>query len=458
MKRLREEFLKNWLLSENRKPLIIRGARQVGKTWIVREIAKKFGLHLIEINLEKDPQYISLFGTNDPKRIILNLSSQLNTSIDPEKSLLFLDEIQAAPEIIGKLRWFAEDLPNLAVIGAGSLLEFVLSDHSFSMPVGRISYMHLEPLSFEEFLLASQKLFFYEYLKNYQLNDEVPLSIHENLMDLFKEYTFVGGMPAAVANWCLKRELKDLNQIHHDLLATYRDDFAKYKGKIVINRLEEVMMSVPRQLGQKFTFTHVNPAVSTSIVKESLELLCKARICYQIYGCAANGIPLGAEILEKYRKVNFLDAGLASASLGISFDQLANITDLTVINNGAIAEQIVGQVLRTLQEPYIEPHLYYWHRDEKGSSAEIDYIIQDGSHVVPLEVKSGKSGSLKSLHLFMEIKKLKIAVRINSDFPSITEINVKIQNGKSAEYRLLSLPFYLLSEMRRLLKNNHTPK
>lgn len=453
MKRTREKFLKTWLNSENRKPLVIRGARQVGKTWLVRHLAKKEGLELIEINFEKNPQLISLFSTNDPKQILLNLGAALNLSIIPEKSLLFLDEIQAAPELLAKLRWFAEDLSILAVIAAGSLLEFVLNDHAFSMPVGRISYMHLEPLSFEEFLLACDKNALFNYITEYKLTEEIPLTIHETLISHFKEYIIVGGMPAAVSVWCRKNNLQDLNQVHQDLLATYRDDFAKYHGKIIIKRMEEVMMAVPRQLGQKFMYSRVNSDVPSSIIKDTLELLCQARICYQIRGCAANGVPLAAELLEKHRKAIFLDVGLSASALGISFDQLVTINDLTLINKGAVAEQVVGQILRTLLPPFIEPSLYYWHREEKGSSAEVDYIIQNGNNVLPIEVKAGKTGSLKSLHLFMKIKALAQAVRINSDLPNVMDVDVKIQNGESSCYRLFSLPFYLLSQLFRILED-----
>ena len=151
------KFLQEWLQGSDRKPLVIRGARQVGKTWLVRQLAKEAGRELIEINLEKRPQLISLFTSNDPRAILINLSAAFNQSIDSNKCILFLDEIQAAPELFSKLRWFREDLPQLAVVCAGSLLELVLADHSFSMPVGRVSYMHLEPLSFDEYLLANNK-------------------------------------------------------------------------------------------------------------------------------------------------------------------------------------------------------------------------------------------------------------------------------------------------------------
>lgn len=451
MRRAGIKFLNEWLISGNRKPLVLRGARQVGKTWLVRHFAKEKGLQLVEVNFERRPQLNSLFSSNDPKQILLNLTSVTNQPIDTKKALLFLDEIQAAPEILAKLRWFAEDLPELPVIAAGSLLEFVLAEHSFSMPVGRISYMHLEPLSFEEFLLASDKSSLLEYLTNYSLEAELPAAIHEQLMHLFKEYTFIGGMPAAVSSWIHKKSLQEVNQIHHDLMATYRDDFAKYSARLPVERFDEVILSVPKSLGEKFVFSKVNPEIRSSIVKQALDLLCKARICYRVNGTAGNGVPLEAEIQEKYLKIIFLDVGLCSAALGLTLDQLYMIKELTLINHGGIAEQLVGQSLRTVFPFYVEPSLFYWHREEKGSNAEVDYLIQHHSKVIPIEVKAGSTGSMKSLQVFMGLKGYKMAVRINSAPPSLVDVEVKTPQGSLVQYKLLSLPFYLIEQIHRLL-------
>jgi uncharacterized protein len=451
MKRARLSFLKDWLASANRKPLVIRGARQVGKTWLVRRLAQVENKNLIEVNLERRPEFVSLFDSNDPQRILLHLETVFNQSIDPQTSLLFIDEIQAAPELMAKLRWFAEDLPELPVIAAGSLLEFILSEHVFSMPVGRINYMHLEPLSFEEFLLASDKNMLVEYLKTYHMEMEIPKMIHQQLITLFKEYVIVGGMPAAVSSWVDKHSLISVNQVQHDLMATYRDDFAKYSGRIATRELDAVMMSIPKHLGQKFIFTKVDTAIKIPTIKQSLNLICTARICHRVFGCAANGVPLGAELQEKYLKVIFLDVGLCSAALGLSLNQLNEAEEVILINKGGIAEQITGQGLRSIDPPYVEPALYYWHREEKGSSAEIDYVIQHGNSVVPIEVKAGSTGGLKSLHLFMSLKHLPLAVRINSDIPSQTLVKVKDHAGNPIEYTLLSLPFYLIDQLHRLL-------
>lgn len=451
MYRFASDYLNQWLISPNRKPLIMRGARQVGKTWLIRHLAQVSGKKLLEINFENNPSSASLFNSNKPQEILLNLSSVLNQEVNPEDSLLFLDEIQAAPQLIGQLRWFAEDMPKIAVVAAGSLLEFVLAKPNFSVPVGRVSYMHIEPFSFEEFLIAKNKSL-YNYLKTYEFGTNVPKAIHEQLNVLFKEYLIIGGMPGVLSSWFSQQSIASVNLVKNDLLTAYRDDFNRYNGRIPVERIDEVMLSVPKMLSEKFVYKNVNTDLSAVAVKKCLELLENARICSRIKSCSANGVPLAAEVNEKYFKEIFLDVGLCSTALGLNLIELRSVVDITLINNGGLAEQFVGQQLRAIEEPYIEPVLYYWRRDETGSSAEIDYITQHNNHVLPLEVKAGSTGSLKSLHLFMNIKQLNVAVRVNSDYPSNVDVDVQANNGKNAKYKLLSIPFYLLGQLHRLVE------
>ncbi len=451
MERFATNYLNQWLSSKNRKPLVIRGARQVGKTWLVRNFATLCGRKLVELNFEKQPSHLSLFGSNDPKAILFQLGTLVGEKLDPEKHLLFLDEIQSAPQLLAKLRWFAEDLPSLPVITAGSLLEFVLQEHTFSMPVGRINYMHLEPLTFEEFLLAKNQQVLYEYLLNYTVNFEIPYSIHEQLMELFKEYILVGGLPGVVANWVTEHSLELVNQIQQDLLATYRNDFAKYKGRIEITQLDEVFIAIPKMLGKKFVFSQINKQMQSNAIKKILHLFELARVSHRISWSAANGVPLAAEVKDKYFKEIFLDVGLSIGTLGLNLHQINTASKFNLINNGGIAEQVVGQLLRTINPFYVEPALYCWSREESGASAEVDYIIQYGSKIIPIEVKSGSTGSLKSLHLFMKLKNLTTAVRINSDVPTKTDLAVNFHNEDQIKYQLLSIPFYLIGRIYQLL-------
>lgn len=453
MRRDRTSFLVHWLNSQARKPLIIRGARQVGKTWLIRDLAHSQKRRLIELNFEKRPDLESLFSSNDPREIMINVAASTGSKIEPSQTILFLDEIQAAPHLLEKLRWFAEDMPGLPVIAAGSLLDFSLAEHEFSMPVGRIGYLYLEPLSFEEFLDAVGQHELRAYLDNYDWNLNIPAVIHSQLMKTIKEYLVIGGMPAAVLSWATEKAPDVVNQIHFDLLTTYRDDFAKYSGRLTINRLEDVMSSVPRQLGKKFVYKNANSEVSTAPLKHALDLLSKARVCHRIMATSANGLPLDAEADERFFKVIMLDCGLCGASLGLSLHQLRSISEISMINSGGMAEQLVGQLLRTITPAYIPPSLYYWQRGKKSAEAEIDYIIQHENQAIPVEVKAGTTGTLKSLHQFMKEKKKTIAIRVNSDFPRQGPVHVKDSFGSSIEYNLLSLPFYLLGQLHRLIQS-----
>ncbi len=453
MKRDRTLFLVQWLNSKGRKPLIIRGARQVGKTWLIRNLASSQERRLIELNFEKRPDQETLFSSNDPKEIVTNIAAWTGSKIEPSKVILFLDEIQVAPYLLEKLRWFAEEMPELAVIAAGSLLDFTLAKHEFSMPVGRIGYLYLEPLSFEEFLDAVGQHGLRAYLEHYDWNLNIPAAIHSQLMTAIKEYLVIGGMPAAVSSWATEKAPDLVNQIHFDLLATYRDDFAKYSGRLAIDRLEDVMSSVPRQLGKKFVYKNANSDVNAASLKQALDLLSKARICHRIVSTSANGLPLGSEADERFLKVIMLDCGLCGASLGLSLHQLRSVSELSMINNGGMAEQLVGQLLRTVTQAYIPPTLYYWQRGKKGSEAEVDYIIQHENQVIPLEVKAGTTGTLKSLHQFVKEKKKTIAIRVNSDVPSAGPVHVRDSLGSSIDYTLLSIPFYLLGQLHRLIKS-----
>ncbi len=450
MKRTRVKFLLDWLTSSNRKPLVVRGARQVGKTWLVRDFAKNQGLKLVELNFEKNPSFSTLFSSNEPKEILLNLQAHFGYKIVPEESLLFLDEVQAAPTILATLRWFAEEMPEIPVIAAGSLLEFTLAKHEFSMPVGRISYMHLEPLSFEEFLVAIGEEELKKYLEEFHWEVKIPQAIHEKLIKAVKEYLIIGGMPAAVSSWVDRKDPSSVNQIHFDLLATYRDDFAKYSGRLSTDRLDDVLRAIPRQLGQKFVYSRVNSEISSAPIKQALELLSMAFLCHRVVATSGNGLPLGAETNERFTKVIMLDCGLASAALGLSLKQLLQVSEIDLVNDGGMAEQLTGQLLRTIYLPYATPAHYYWQRNGK-SNAEIDYLIGHEALVVPIEVKAGKTGSLKSLHQFMSEKKKSIAVRINSDFPSKGPVCLKDTLGQPVDYQLFSIPFYLIGQLDRII-------
>jgi predicted AAA+ superfamily ATPase len=444
------QHLDQWLRDKNRKPLVLRGARQVGKTWLVRDFAERQGLNLIELNFERSPHLADLFAGNDPARTLQNISAEVSTQIDPSAALLFLDEIQAAPALLAKLRWFAEELPALPVIAAGSLMEFALENYPHSMPVGRIAYFYLEQLSFFEFLLASGNQPLYQKLLAYELGQDIPRSLHEKCLDFYHQYCLVGGMPEVVAAWRQNRDPVACLKLQQDLLATYRDDFHKYGGEIDARLLADILLSVSRQLGNKFVYSRVDPALKVPPIKRAFALLCQAKVCSKIMHTTGNGLPLGAESNSKFFKALMIDVGLVSAQLGLAATSRKDQRELIFTNKGGLAEQFVGQQLRALQTPAMDPQLFYWQRTG-GRLGEIDYIIQQGRRIVPVEVKSGPAGKLKSLHQFMAKKDLSLAVRCNLNLPVTENIQVKTTLGQPVAYRLLSVPLYLTEALPRLI-------
>ena len=446
----------NWLKNKNRKPMVLRGARQVGKTWLVRDFAKRQNLKLVELNFERLPGLADLFSENDPVEILKNIEAELALTIKPDSSLLFLDEIQAAPQLFSKLRWFKEEIPNLPVIAAGSLLDFALNKYQYSMPVGRITYFHLEPMSFFEFVIATGNEALFKKMSSFSLESRMPESLHKKCLILYHDYCLVGGMPEVVREWVNSKNLKSCIKIQQDLLATYRDDFHKYGGETDAGMLNKILLSVAKQLGNKFMYSRVDPAKKQVGIKKALSMLCQAKVCTKVLHTTGNGLPLGAESNEKFFKALMLDIGLISVQLGLSSIKHSEAKNIIFSNKGGLAEQFVGQQLRACQTPLESPQLFYWQRTG-GRLGEIDYVTQHGNRVVPVEVKSGSAGSMKSLHQFMAEKRLNFAVRFNINQPSVENIRVKTTLAKPVSYRLLSLPVYLTERLDELIEQaqNH---
>ena len=370
--------------------------------------------------------------------------------IEPGKTLLFLDEIQAAPEVFAALRYFHEEMPELHIIAAGSLLEFVLQEHSFSMPVGRIEYMHLGPMTFEEFLVASGREKLQQWLTSYALEDSVPEGLHRELLTLIRQYCVVGGMPEAVAAFLRNGSYQECEQVQQSILSTYRDDFAKYAAKTKHRRIEKMFAAIPQLVGRKFKYSHVDREERARELGAALHLLCLARVAHQVKHSHGNGIPLGAETDDRAFKVLFLDVGLLCRACGLSVLDVEKESDIILVNSGAVCEQLVGQHLLLSGTFYDDPILHCWMRDKPNSSAEVDYLTAIGPHVIPVEVKAGATGRLKSLHLFLSEKKCGFGLRFNSDIPSLLDTRVSRGATDEMPFRLLSLPFYMLGQMRRL--------
>ncbi|MEN8255708.1 MAG: AAA family ATPase [Verrucomicrobiota bacterium] len=445
MKRNAIEYLEAWRNRSDRKPIVIRGARQVGKTFLVRQFAQGNFDDLVEVDFENEADVAAYFGKAEVGATVKLLEAHYGRSIRPGKTLLFLDEIQAAPDVLARLRYFHEQLPDLHVVATGSLLEFVLEDHDFSMPVGRIEYMHLGPLTFTEFLDAAGDHGLVDFMKAYAPGEEFPVGIHRRLVARLREFLVVGGMPESMRNYIDTGDHLASDRARQGILQTFTDDFAKYGAKINRRHLLAAFQALPRLIGQKLKYVNISRDIRAADLDRALHMLELARLCYRVRHAAAQGLPLGAQVNPKVFKSLSLDIGLVLGALGLNAADLETV-DLMLANSGAVCEQFVGQHLLYRQQMFRQPELHYWVRERPTSSAEVDYLIGVGSHVVPIEVKAGKTGTLRSLHQFMKTHESPLAVRFNLDLPSFVQVEGTLPTGQKYSYPLLSLPVYLIEQ------------
>ena len=414
--RLIDNYLKEWALRPDRKPLLLRGARQVGKSTAVRQLGKQFE-NFVEINLEKQPSFIQFFqGDLDVKRIVPQLSAMVGKPIVAGKTLLFIDEIQASAEAIMALRFFKEDMPDLHVIAAGSLLEFALETLP-TFGVGRIHSMFVYPMTFDEFLTACEEQLLLEARNNATAKTPLALPLYERLVGLFRSYMLVGGMPEVVAKWVETRDYLACQEVQDDIVLTYQDDFPKYRKRVDPTLLRLSLQSVALQIGNKFVYSQVGGGYSTNEVKKALDMLTLAGIITPVIHTNANGLPLGSEADPTYRKMLLLDSGLLLRWLNMTGDtseltaQILTNSATDLVNKGALTEMIAGLELLRYRTPNMRHELFYWVRKAKNAQAEVDYLATYQSEVLPIEVKAGIQGGMKSLWQFMREKKLKNAIR-----------------------------------------------
>lgn len=437
MKRDIEKSLTDWKDSPIRSPLLLRGARQVGKSWVVEKFGRENFEHLVIINFEQRPELRVCFETLIPEKIISTVELLTGSVVFPGKTLLFLDEIQGCPQAIVALRYFKEQMPDLHVIGAGSLLEFVLNEEDLSMPVGRIQSLYLRPLSFYEFLTAIGREKLRNYLSHITLESPLEASVHEELLKLMKEYVVLGGMPAVISAYIKTKSLLQMQDVQSDILFTYRNDFGKYAKKTQHKYLSLLFEKAPGLIGTWFKYKNIDPDVQGRDIKSALQLLCKAGLMFQVLHTSASGIPFITTQNEKKFKVLFLDVGLAKRACLLDTAFLFQ-EDIMLINQGLLTEQLVGQELLVYLDRKDVGHLFFWIREQKSSSAEVDFVISVGSKIIPIEVKSGTIGRLRSLKIFMEEKKSVIGIRISA-------------SPLSLEDKVLSIPFYMIGELSRLI-------
>ena len=419
-----DKELISWKESSSRKPIILRGARQVGKSSVVRNLGEKFS-HFIEINFDENKKWVELFNSNiQIDELLEQISIIENKPIVEGKTLLFLDEIQVSIPAISLLRYFYERKPNLHIIAAGSLLEFALKELP-SFGVGRVRSLFMYPLSFKEFLIANKETLLADKLTKSTATNSIPNIVHQKLTSYFKKFLIIGGMPEAVKTYVSNGDLLEVQRVLDDLYLSLQADFSKYKKRIEPIKIREVFASVVFQQGEKFTYTYPNATLNNTQVKEILQLLEMAGLVHFVTHTAANGIPLGAEINPKKRKILLFDTGIYQRILQLDISNLLINDDFSLINKGRIAELSVGLELIKNFSYYEKTELYYWQREAKNSQAEIDYIIQQGEEIIPIEVKAGTKGSMQSMYLFLNEKKKEKGIRISlENFGRVNEIDI----------------------------------
>ena len=407
MKRLIDHHLQNWKNDPDRKSLLLRGARQVGKTYSCRELGRSFK-NFVEINFEINPQFTEIFDRDlDPQRIIRDLGLLTGADIVPSKTLLFFDEIQEAPKAIKSLRYFHELLPEQHVIAAGSLLDFVLEN--IGLPVGRVASLYMYPMSFLEYVAARDNQAIVDLIMQHDPAEPLSEPIHNKLLALLGEYLAVGGMPEVVQTWVNQEDLIKCGNKQTLLIDAYRQDFSKYSKKFQVKYIDLIFDEVPRRLGRKFQFSKMPGNWRKRELAPALELLKKASVAHEVKHTSANGLPLGGEANPNRFKVIFLDIGLAQAILGLDLADWILKPEAAIVNRGALAEAFVGQEVLTYSSPQKRGSLFYWHREAHASNAEVDYLLAHQQNIIPVEVKSGATGTLRSLHLFLKGKKSSVS-------------------------------------------------
>lgn len=395
MKRLIENKLLEWKNSQRRKPLIVRGARQVGKTYSVEKFGREAFNNLVTVDLEKNRDLHGIFsGDLDPYRIMSELEIFLNKKTIPGKTLLFFDEIQNCPRAVMALRYFYEDCPELHVIAAGSLLEFAMSEISF--PVGRIQYLEMYPLNFAEYLIAVGRDEAADVILSKPQN--LSYSIHKLLLDELKKYCFIGGMPESVQAYVDTKSFQESFSVHRELCDSFRNDFSKYAPRADAYCLDTVFTGIARNVGQQIIYTHLAEGYTHPTIKKAFNTLCMARVGKKVLLANPSGLPLGVTASSRRFKALMIDIGLWQHLCGINIEAEYPKTDLLSIYQGAMAEQFVGQEMMITQNS----DLYYWARQARGSTAEVDFLAVIEGNIIPIEVKSGAAGRLRSLHLLLK--------------------------------------------------------
>lgn len=440
-RRIALENLREWALKAERKPLVLRGARQVGKTTLVEMFAADFD-HYIYLNLEEKDN-AEMFATDSTfDDLLAGIFFKAKLPVDSPRTLIFIDEIQTEPKAVQALRYFYEKRPDLYVIAAGSLLESLMGRH-ISFPVGRVEYMALHPCTFVEFLSAIGE----EMLASQVEKVAVPQSLHSYTLDLFKKYMIIGGLPEVVANYAQYHDMVRLSDVFNALLSGYRDDVEKYAD----NRKEQdsiryILNYGWTSAGHRIQFAKfTNSSFKSADVSNAFRTLEKTLLLELVYPLTSTSFPILPD-LKKSPKLLWLDTGLVNYVAGMQ-EELLFTTDSDELWNGDIAEHIVAQELLGATTTFGEKRLF-WVRDARNSQAEVDFVIRYKSHLLPIEVKTGANSKLRSLHLFMEESKENIALRLWNG-PMTSDV---ITRSDGRPFTLYNIPLYYAGHLHTLMQ------
>lgn len=446
MRRLAEDDLKIWFNKANRMPLILRGARQVGKSTLVRLFCESQKLELLEINLEKERLKSAETTSLSIQNILDEIQFKAKKKIT-KSSLIFLDEIQEQPKLLAALRYFYEERPEVAVIAAGSLLEIALKTENFSFPVGRIEFYHLSPMSFTEFLWATSNDFLSEKLDQLEFSP----ALHEQAKKELVKYYYIGGMPKAVKTYIEEKSLIPVREIQEQILQTYLADFPKYNARIQSDRVNRVFHAIALQLGKKIIYQKIDPSSQAKDIRRIIELLIDARVLINCVHTSGNSVPMVGESDSSIYKLYYLDIGLLNCLMRLDLEAIDQEMNNNINSKGVLAEQFVAQHLAYIYGHSAPPELFYWLRDKGSQKGEIDFLIQYKQEIVPIEVKSVKSGHLKSLFYFLKEKNKKMGIKVSLEEYHLEKIQHKIEN-QIIKGELINLPLYAIEGAIKILK------
>ncbi|MDO9635226.1 MAG: AAA family ATPase [Paludibacter sp.] len=440
IKRNAFKHLEKWAESEDRKPLILRGARQVGKTTLVMEFSKQFDV-VLSLNLDKHEDQILFEQFSNIVELTDAIYRHCKQQKKSSKTLLFIDEIQNSPKAVAMLRYFYEEMKQLHVICAGSLLESLI-DKQISFPVGRVEYLAIRPCSFLEFLNGIGEDFDLDLVNNLNV-----ASVHNRIMTLFTNFAIVGGMPAAISKYATNRDVLSVDTIYETLLNAYIDDVEKYaRNKSIAEIIRYILKNGWSFAAERIKFERFgNSNYRSREVSEAFRTIEKAMLLELVYPVTCVQIPL-LKSMSHRPKLIWFDTGLVNYIAGVR-ESIFSVTDVMDAWRGQIAEHLVAQELLSLKWQ-VSAHRQFWERNKKQSSAEVDFVIQYKNNAIPVEVKSGHNARLKSLHLYMEEAPHNMAVRVWSQ-PLSVDI-VKTTKGK--EFKLINVPLYYVCILEKILE------